>query len=174
MKKKLIIIGVILLVCGMITAIIVIETNRIHFEKVKEVTKAIVKEDYNIEVDLEKYEKMKDKTGNVTYRLYFSPIEGMEINGELSCHDINQITMEESISLNIGDIALAKKVQEKYGDGYEIVKLHFYIASEWYPLPYYRFLLKNKGAGYPYLEGKIPVNRKIEEIFEENENSTWS
>ncbi|MDD3303631.1 MAG: hypothetical protein PHP54_01795 [Clostridia bacterium] len=171
MKNKIITFLIILVLCIMVTFVIVIEINRVKIEKVKQVTSDIVKENYDFEVTLQKYSKNVDKTGHAIYTLYFAKVEGMEIYGKLNIDDIHQITTDDSISLNIEDIKLAKKVQEKYGENYEVIQLKLCIANEWYPLPYYQFLLKNKAEGYPYFEGKVPVNRNVDEIFEENENS---
>lgn len=172
MKKKLIIVGVVILVIMIIT-VVVIEVKRIRFENVATIASEIVKENYDIDTKLEKYKRVKSKTDKISYELYFSKVDDIELYGTLNCDDINNISKEDGISLNIVDLDLAKDVQEKYGENYEIVKLSFYIANEIYPKPYYRFLLKNNGEGYSYLEGKIPVNRNLDEIFEENENSTW-
>ena len=172
MKKKLIIVGVVILVIMIIT-VVVIEVKRVRFENVATIASEIVKENYDIDTKLEKYKTVKSKTDKISYELYFSKVDDIELYGTVNCDDINNISKEDSISLNIVDLDLAKDVQEKYGENYEIVKLSFYIANEMYPKPYYRFLLKNNGEGYSYLEGKIPVNRNLDEIFEENENSTW-
>lgn len=171
MKKKLIILIIIILII-MIFLVAFIELKRMKFEKISFISEDIIKEDYDIEVNLESYEKNTDKTGS-NYILYFSKVDDFELYGVLSIDDISNISDDCYIALNIEDLKLAKKIQDKYGENYELVKLKFYIANEMYPTPYYRFLLKNNGEGYPYLEGKVPVNRNVDEIFEENENSAW-